>query len=283
DSAGDDQGDADGQAPRGFGDQVQPEVGGGGGVDGGWDDAVADAEEGCGSVERDRPGEEASGHGLGNGDGDGPFPEDGVDGCGFDPVEFRDGGAVAEDHVDFVGVDVRVGEGAAQGRFQGAGTAASGRRVERGGVARDNPVDAGAAGPGCGFLFEYQQCSAFPGHVPSGVGREREVGAAGVVRGADPSRSEVGDPPPGAQGAVDTPGEHDTGAFADLPAGVGDRVCSPGLVGDEDSRGAAHLVADGDLTGVDRVEPGERLVGADVAGAFGPQVAEFPFTELVAA
>lgn len=121
------------------------------------------------------------------------------------------------------------------------------------------------------------------GHVPSGVGREREVGAAGVVRGADPSRSEVGDPPPGAQGAVDTPGEHDTGAFADLPAGVGDRVCSPGLVGDEDSRGAAHLVADGDLTGVDRVEPGERLVGADVAGAFGPQVAEFPFTELVAA
>ncbi len=109
---------------------------------------------------------------------------------------------------------------------------------------------------------------------------ERQAGVLGPVGGTQPAAGQLRHVPPGAQRRLHRPGEHRRGALAQHAARVAHRVQAAGLAGDQDAAGAAQAVPDGDLAGVDGVEPGERLVGADVQGAFRPQVLQLPLTEL---
>ncbi|CAM5264819.1 hypothetical protein STENM327S_07693 [Streptomyces tendae] len=119
--------------------------------------------------------------------------------------------------------------------------------------------------------------------MAAGVAVEGEVGAGGVLAGAEPAAGELRDPAPGAQGGVDAAGHDETGALADLPAGLGDRVEAAGLVADDAAAGALHAVADGDLAAVDGVEPGEGLVRGHVLATLAPQLAQLVLAELEAA
>nr|AXE72924.1 beta-ketoacyl synthase [uncultured bacterium] len=87
-------------------------------------------------------------------------------------------------------------------------------------------------------------------------------------------------PPPRADGSVHAAGDHQLGAAPDAPPRLRHRVEPACLVGNYHSAGATQAVADGDLTSVDRVEPGERLVRAHVMRPARRQVLQLPLPEL---
>ena len=76
------------------------------------------------------------------------------------------------------------------------------------------------------------------------------------------------------------PGDRQNGAGPDRPACLADRIQAAGLFGDDDTARSAHPVPDRDLAGVDRVEPGERLVDADVLRTLRPQFVDLGMGEL---
>jgi hypothetical protein len=116
--------------------------------------------------------------------------------------------------------------------------------------------------------------------VPAGPGVERQVGQIRFVGGAQPAAGQVRHPTPGADRGGHRTGEHHRGAVADVPPCLGERVQASGLVTDEYATRSAQPVPDRDLAGVHGVEPGERLVGADVLAAPTPQVLQLALAEL---
>ncbi len=106
-------------------------------------------------------------------------------------------------------------------------------------------------------------------------------GQVGV--GGEPSAGQLGGHAVRAQGAVHAAGDHQLRTGADLASGVGEGVQAPGLLADENAGRPVHAVPDGDLAGVDGVEPGEGHVGADLLGGLAPQVLQFALAEAEAA
>nr|AXE72926.1 beta-ketoacyl synthase [uncultured bacterium] len=119
-----------------------------------------------------------------------------------------------------------------------------------------------------------------PGTWPPGAGIERQVRTRRVIGSAQPTARDLGHPPPRADGSVHAAGDHQLGAAPDAPPRLRHRVEPACLVGNYHSAGATQAVADGDLTSVDRVEPGERLVRAHVMRPARRQVLQLPLPEL---
>src|SRR5439155_4276108 len=195
-------------------------------------------------------------------------------------VQLGYGGGVGEDHVDLGRAGPGVGERQLDRPAQPRFPAGVRPRVEGGRVPGELPVHAGAAAAGHLGVLDDEDRPALPRYVAPRVRVERQVRAPRVVAVAEPAARELGDPPPRADRPVDRAGHDQPAAPADLPARLGDRVQPAGLVADQYPAGTPHAVPDRDLAGVHRVEPGERLVRADVPAALAPQVLQLALAEL---
>lgn len=222
-------------------------------------------------------------HRLRSGDRHAPWPEDRRYRRCLGAIKLRHRRGVGEHHTDISrgvpGVRQRQFNGAPQRRRPRA----AGPRVERRRVTRELSVHTCAAPDGGRAVLDDEDRAAFPRHVPACPGIEREIRAIWLIGWRQSSADQLGCPSPRADGAVHTPGEHEPCAPAYPPASLGDGVQAPCLVADHDTGGAAHPVTDGDLAGIDRVEPGERLIAAHMAAALAPQVLELTLPEFEAA
>src|SRR4029453_16776017 len=122
----------------------------------------------------------------------------------------------------------------------------------------------------------------FPGNVSAGGSIERAITGARLglaaqlpaAHGAGQTRWTEGRRSAAADDRIDAPTYR--------PARVSQRVQTGGALRDDHPAGAFQAVPDRDLAGRGRIEPGDRLVRADEAGALSPEVLNLLLTELVA-
>ena len=107
-------------------------------------------------------------------------------------------------------------------------------------------------------ILKYEYRAALAWHAAACLGIEREVRAGGSARWLMRPPASCATQPHGHRRAVYRAADHHLpAARAYVAPGLCDRVKAAGLLGDEHAAWSAHAVADGDLAGVDRVEPGE--------------------------
>ena len=174
------------------------------------------------------------------------------------------------------GVDARVGQGqlGRPGARPGGAAAArrAGRRWRRSRRSRRRPGRRRAPG-GAPRPRAIEHRAALAGHVAAGVGGRTAGRPRPGRRRCSAGRWPAGRPSPtGDSERVDAAGDHQPRPRCGSAGGPGAMASRPPACSlTSTPHGPAHAVPDGDLAGVDRVEPGEGLVRADVLRPLAPQ------------
>ncbi len=141
----------------------------------------------------------------------------------------------------------------------------------------------GSALPCRPLLLQQEHRAPFGGCEPAGGGGEGPVGAPRVAAPAQLGVAQLADDGVRGQGGLGGTDDDRVGAAAHGPGRVRQGVETARLVTGHHTAGTLEVVAYGDLAGAGRVEPGDRLVGADVTRALPPQVLQLALSELPAA